>query len=130
MVRFGTAPGLKKKIQKFRKSDNLSKTKWPWDLNHSTKNISILPVSIHLDTIYGVCDQYLIEEQVLDCKSENTNDKESCVTTVGGTNNEFTVENAERLRKIYEATLAVYIRFVGGVDEYEETPLSDPQVAQ
>ena len=67
---------------------------------------------------------------MLDCKSENANDKESCVTTVGGTNNEFTVENAERLRKIYEATLAVYIRFVGSVDEYEGTLLSDPQVAQ
>ena len=63
-------------------------------------------------------------------KSENANDKESCVTTGGGTNNKFTVENAERLREMYEATLAVYIRFVGGVDEYEGTPLSDPNVAQ
>ena len=65
---------------------------------------------------------------MLDCKSENANDKESCVTTVGGTNNEFTVENAERLREMYEATLLAHITLVGQIEEYESGAVVESSV--
>ena len=90
------------------------------------------------ENVCGVCDEsgviggYRVYDTLIPFNEANPANTETyCpahTTSRGAVNTHRDFDTIKRLRKIYEATLAVHIRLVGSVDEYAGAPLLDSHV--